>query len=66
MNDEDFIIRMPDIRAALMCSRGSRQFFERHGLDWQDFLKNGIAASKLAATGDHMALTLVEVTRGKQ
>lgn len=63
---DDFIIRMPDIRACLMCSRGSRKFFERHGLDWQDFLKNGIPASKLEATGDHMALKLVEATRGKQ
>lgn len=63
---DDPIIRMPDIRAVHMCSRGSRQFFERHGLDWQDFLKNGIPASKLAATGDHMALTLVEHVRGKQ
>lgn len=63
---DDFIIRMPDLRAALMCSRGARYFFERHNLDWQDFLKNGILASQLLATGDHMALTLVEKTRGKQ
>lgn len=64
--DEELIIRMPDLRAALMCSRGSRKFFEAHGLDWQDFLKNGIPASKLLATGDYMAQQLVEVTRGKQ
>lgn len=63
---DDFIIRMPDLRAAKMCSGGSRRFFESHGLDWQDFLKNGISAAKLAATGDHMALTLVEKTRGQQ
>ena len=64
--DNDFIIRMPDLRAAKLCSRGGRAFFEQHGLDWQDFLRNGIPASKLAATGDFMALKLVEVTRGKQ
>lgn len=64
--EDDFIIRMPDIRAALMCARGSRRFFEQNGLDWQDFLKNGIPASKLLATGDFMAQRLVEVTRGKQ
>ena len=63
---QDFTIKMPDLRAAKMCSRGARRFFEQHDLDWQDFLKNGIPASVLAATGDHMALTLVEKTRGKQ
>lgn len=62
----DFIIRMPDLRAAKMCSSGARRFFDRHGLDWQDFLKHGVSAATLAATGDHMALTLVEKTRGKQ
>lgn len=63
---DDFVIRMPDLRSAKMCSRGARSFFEVHGLDWQDFLKNGILASKLEATGDLMALRLVEVTRGQQ
>jgi hypothetical protein len=66
VTQEDFTIRMTDLRAAKMCSRGARRFFEQHGLDWQDFLKNGIPASALAATGDHMALTLVEMARGKQ
>lgn len=49
-----------------MCSRGARKFFIRHGLDWSDFLKNGIPASKLEATGDYMALQVVEVARGRQ
>lgn len=54
-------IVMRDIRAAKMCSRGARRFFERHGLDWQDFLKNGIEHKKLAGTGDAMAIRVVEV-----
>lgn len=66
MTGDDLIITMPDLRAAKMCSGGGRKFFELHGLDWQDFLKNGIPASQLLATGDHMAQRLVEVTRGKQ
>lgn len=63
---DDILIRMRDIRAAKMCSRGSRQFFEKHNLNWQDFLANGIPASKLEETGDHMALFLIEVTRGRK
>jgi hypothetical protein len=63
---EDIIITMPDIRAARMCSGGSREFFHLHNLDWQDFLQHGIPASKLLATGDSMAVRLVEVARGRK
>lgn len=60
------IVTMKDIRSAKMCSRGTRAFFERHGLDYSDFLKNGIQADKLAATGDAMALQVIEVARGRK
>lgn len=66
MTDDELIITMRDIRAAKMCSRGTRAFFQRHGLDWTDFLKNGIPAEKLAATGDAMALQVVEAARGRK
>ena len=64
--NEDLIIRMKDVRAAKMCSRGARAFFDLHNLDWQAFLKDGIRASELLATGDYMAARLVEVARGQQ
>lgn len=57
------IIRMRDIRAAKMCSRGTRDFFLRHGLDWGDFLKNGIEAQKLWDTEDPMARQVVDLAR---
>ena len=63
---EDPIVRMEHIRCARMCSRGSRAFFERHGLDWQRFLREGIPASELLAIGDAMALQVVEVARGRK
>lgn len=64
MNDEaeDFVITMRDIRAAQMCSGGSRIFFQQYKLDWQKFLKEGIAASELRNTGDAHALRLIELT----
>jgi hypothetical protein len=49
-----------------MCSIGARAFFIRHGLDWSEFLKSGIQADKVIATGDAMALRVVEVASGKQ
>lgn len=66
MSGPDLIITMRHVRAAKMCSRGGRAFAQRHGLDWDRFLRDGIPASELAATGDAMALKLLEVARGQQ
>jgi len=54
-------VYMRHIRRALMCSRGARHFFERHGLDWPKFLREGIDADELAATGDAMAIRVAEI-----
>jgi hypothetical protein len=40
------------VRAEKLCLRGVRFWFAEKGLDWNDFVKNGIAASKLVETGD--------------
>ncbi|PZP64175.1 MAG: hypothetical protein DI597_00740 [Pseudoxanthomonas spadix] len=45
------------------CRGGARDFFRAHGLDWQDFVRNGIAAEQLEATGDAVALELVAWAR---
>jgi hypothetical protein len=42
------------------CSRGARAFFARHGLDWRAFIRDGIAADALLATGDAMAARSVQ------
>lgn len=66
MTKKEFIpgrVYMHHIRKAKMCSSGTRAFFKCHGLDWGDFLKNGIACEDLAATGDKMALDVVEIAK---
>lgn len=50
-------------RRAGFCRGGTRTFFAAHGLDWRDFIHNGIAADKLEATNDAMAHALVEWAR---
>lgn len=56
-----------DLRKLRYCVKGSKAFFDRYGLDWQSFKRNGIDAEKLRATGDGMAIKLVEaVENGKQ
>lgn len=41
------------------CRDLSKAFFKRHGLDWRAFVRTGIDADLMAATGDGMALALV-------
>jgi hypothetical protein len=46
------------VRAARprICFNGSRSFFEKHGLDWRDFQRNGIPGEKLVEIGNPIAL----------
>ena len=45
------------------CRGGARAWFVAHGLDWSDFVRNGIAAEVMEATGDALALALVAWAR---
>lgn len=45
------------------CARGGRAWFARHGLDWGDFVRNGIDSNVLEGTGDHLALAVVAHAR---
>jgi hypothetical protein len=45
------------------CLGKSRAWAQRHGIDWKDFVRNGIPAEKLEATGDGLALALVDWAR---
>jgi hypothetical protein len=56
----DVIVHMRHVRQVRGCSRGARAFCERHGIDWAAFLKHGVPASTLKATGDAMAIRLAE------
>ena len=63
MTNSDVKVTMRHIREARMCSKGTRAFLETHGLDWNEFLKEGIDAAKLEATGDAMAIKVVKVAQ---
>lgn len=41
------------------CRTGGRAWFEAHGFDWRDFVRNGIDDAELTATGDGLVLDLV-------
>ncbi|MBK3745241.1 hypothetical protein G3A39_39340 [Paraburkholderia aspalathi] len=63
---DDFIMTMEDVRKSRICAHGAYKWFKSHNLDFKDFLKNGIPASKLIATGDAFAIGAVEATRERR
>jgi hypothetical protein len=46
------------------CNRGLRQWFAREGLDWADFLKNGIDAEVLRGRDNAMAERAIKHAQG--
>jgi len=54
-----------DLRQALYCNKGARKWFERHGLDWADFIKNGVDISEIEHIDDSMMQKIVENVRAK-
>ena len=66
MSSPELVVTMRDVRAARMCSKGAREFFSRHNMDWNKFLREGLPASEFERTGDAMALQVVEVARGRK
>lgn len=67
MTDETDVVTLADLRAAKVCWRlGAKPFLVRHGFDPKDALVNGIPARKLLATGDAIAIRIVEVSRGRK
>lgn len=59
------IVTITDVRRAGYCAPGIRTWFESMGLDFRDFLKNGIDIERLRETGDGHALTLIERLEAK-
>ena len=45
------------------CRGQAKQWAARHGIDWQDFVRHGVDAARLEATGDGLALALVQWAR---
>lgn len=45
------------------CRGGAQRWFRAHGLNWTDFVKHGIDAEKLLATGDAFAIATVNWAR---
>lgn len=62
-SDDEIMVNMSHVRGINLCSRGSRDWFRKYGLSWDEFLTTGISVTRIAATGDALALQVVEVAR---
>lgn len=59
------LVHMRHVRQANLCSSGMRAWAERHGIDALDFIRHGIPAERLEATGDHFALAVCKIARAE-
>lgn len=50
-------------KRAGFCRGKSAAWFRAHGLDWSHFVKHGIPAETLEATGDGLAIALAKWAR---
>lgn len=60
------IITIDHVKAQGYCAKGARVFFKEYGLNWQDFLTNGIESNTLLATNNELAITLVKKVQEHQ
>lgn len=57
------IITISDVRSTRHCVRGIKRWFIANRLDFNAFLRDGIEAEALLATGDALALAVVTKVR---
>lgn len=58
-------ITIDDVTAAGHCVRGAKTWFERHGFNFRQFLKDGASEAELLATGDGLAQQVIDRKRAR-
>lgn len=56
-------VHVRHIRAANLCTRGTRAWFKKNGLDYNRFIAEGLPEESFIETGDPLAMRPVEVAR---
>lgn len=62
----DPVVRIKHAKKIGMCSRGVRQWFEANGLNYAQFLNEGLPASVVEATGNALAMKVAAVAREEE
>ena len=55
MSEAELRVTIRHVRAAKLCTSGAREWFRRHDLDWNAFLRDGLPVTTLEALHDAMA-----------
>lgn len=63
MAESNIIYRPDDARRAGYCVKGQREWAKRHNLDFRKWVREGLPEDVLLATGDHMAVRMIEIKR---
>ena len=58
-------ITITDIVAAGHCVSGAKAWLTRHGFDWRTFMRQGATEAELLATGDALAVQVIERKRAR-
>ena len=53
-------VTITDIRLAGHCVAGARDWFKAYDLDFREFIRNGMDSDILLATGDGLAVQVIE------
>lgn len=56
-------VNVNDLRAAKMCAKAARPWFERQGLSWAIFVSEGYPVEVIEGTGDGLAMKVAAITR---
>ncbi len=59
------IVRMEDVRAAGLCTRGAKRWLEGRGLRFRVFLNHGMPLADLEAMNDGMGNKVAQYVRDK-
>lgn len=59
-------VTIDDVRQAGHCGRGAKAWFERHGLNFRAFLKDGISEEEFRASGDALAERVIKMKRERE
>lgn len=59
-------VTLADLRAIKFCSRGSREWFDRHGLDWSRFVSDGLPVSAFSGIEDAMLKKAIEQAKERE
>lgn len=62
----DPLVTIEHVRKAMLCARGARQWFTRHGLDYSHFLNHGYPASVIESKNDALGRRVAAIARSEE